>query len=96
MYRGVFGFMLTAVMQGGWNIMSGMNISEAKAIAGTNKYRYIPLWTEELSDMRTPIEVLRILRNVSSHCYLLESAESGKKWGRRKNENNRKRQCEKI
>lgn len=62
--------------------MSGMNISEAKAIAETNKYRYIPLWTEELSDMRTPIEVLRILRNVSSHCYLLESAESGKKWGR--------------
>lgn len=28
---------------------------------------------EILSDLKTPIEVLKILQNVSGHCYLLES-----------------------
>lgn len=37
---------------------------------------------EILSDVRTPIEVLKILKNVSSHCYLLESVSDHEKWGR--------------
>ena len=32
--------------------------------------------------MTTPIEVLRILKKVSGHVYLLESAEADKRWGR--------------
>lgn len=35
-----------------------------------------------LSDSRTPVELLRILRSVSRHCFLLESAEQNKTWGR--------------
>lgn len=37
---------------------------------------------EILSDIKTPIEVLKILKNVSSHCYLLESVSGNERWGR--------------
>ena len=37
---------------------------------------------EILSDICTPIEAVRILKNVSSHCYLLESCEDRENWGR--------------
>ena len=37
---------------------------------------------EILTDITTPIEVLRILKNISSHCYLLESVANQEKWGR--------------
>ena len=30
----------------------------------------------------TPIEALRILKNVSMHCYMLESVAEKEKWGR--------------
>lgn len=46
------------------------------------KYRIYPLSCEILSDMRTPIEVLRALQNVSGHAYLLESVSGHEKWGR--------------
>ena len=36
-------------------------------------YRAVPVAGEMFSDVRTPIEVLRILKNVSSHCFLFES-----------------------
>ena len=36
--------------------------------------------TEILSDIKTPIEVMRILKNVSDHCYMLESMEDREKW----------------
>ena len=45
-----------------------------REIAATGNFKVIPVATEILSDIRTPIEVLRILKNVSAHCYLLESA----------------------
>ena len=50
--------------------------------ASDRSLRRIPLATEIYSDVRTPIEVLRILKGVSSHVYLLESAEAAEKWGR--------------
>ncbi|MGN0695277.1 MAG: anthranilate synthase component I [Oscillospiraceae bacterium] len=62
--------------------MISMTFDEVKKLAESGDYKYIPLSTEIYSDMRTPIEVLRILQNVSSHCYMLESAEDNKKWGR--------------
>ena len=39
-------------------------------------YRAVPVAGELFSDVRTPIEVLRILKNVSSHCFLFESVEN--------------------
>lgn len=42
----------------------------------------VPVATEILSDYYTTIEVMRILRNVSKHVYLLESASQEKRMGR--------------
>ncbi|MBO4846052.1 MAG: anthranilate synthase component I [Lachnospiraceae bacterium] len=46
------------------------------------QYRYVPVKKEILSDIRTPIEVLRILKGKSEHVYLLESVEDQVNWGR--------------
>lgn len=45
-------------------------------------YKVIPISKEILADIRTPMEVLKILKKVSSHCYMLESVENQEKWGR--------------
>ena len=55
---------------------------EAKKIAGSGAFRVLPISCEILSDFITPIEVVRILKNVSKHCYLLESAQADETWGR--------------
>lgn len=55
---------------------------EAAKIAKTGMYKVIPVSCEIYSDSCTPIEVLRKLKNVSRHCYMLESAEDKQKWGR--------------
>ena len=57
-------------------------LEECVALAAEGSYGVIPVSTEILSDTTTPIEVLRILKKVSSHVYLLESAEADKRWGR--------------
>ncbi|MCH5339685.1 MAG: anthranilate synthase component I [Acetatifactor sp.] len=57
-------------------------LEECKALASEGIYGVIPVSTEILSDTSTPIEVLRILKKVSGHVYLLESAEANKQWGR--------------
>ena len=51
-------------------------------IAETRRYKVAPVACELLSDLCTPIEVLRILKNVSTHVYLLESVTESEKWGR--------------
>ena len=53
-----------------------------KELKEKNEYKTAPISMEILSDIRTPIEVLRILKNVSGHCYLLESVSDHEKWGR--------------
>ena len=50
--------------------------------ADNGLYSVLPISCEMLSDFITPIEAMRILKNVSAHCYLLESAQQGEKWGR--------------
>ncbi len=45
-------------------------------------YKSVPISAEIFSDIKTPIEVLRILKGVSSHCYMLESIEDNRNWGR--------------
>ena len=47
-------------------------IEEVRTLAAESAYGAVPLSCEILSDLCTPIEVLRILRNVSGHVYLLE------------------------
>ncbi len=56
--------------------------SEAERIAGLGRYDVLPLSCEMLSDFITPIEAMRILKNVSAHCFLLESARADETWGR--------------
>ena len=45
-------------------------------------YTVCPVCREILSDFRTPIEVMRILLSIDEHCFMLESADSSKRWGR--------------
>ena len=46
------------------------------------KYDIAPVSTEILSDIKTPVEVLKILLNADAHCYMLESAADSESWGR--------------
>lgn len=57
-------------------------LAEVKKIASEAKYNVLPVSFEMLSDFITPIETMRILKNVSTHCYMLESAQSNETWGR--------------
>ena len=58
------------------------SLEEVKEIAKSGKYNVLPLSTEILSDFTTPIETMKILKNVSTHCYMLESAQANDTWGR--------------
>ena len=53
-----------------------------RQLARTKEYRRIPLCRELYADRYTPVEVMRILRKASRHCYLLESASQNEVWGR--------------
>ena len=57
-------------------------LSKILELAETGEYRAAPVSMEILSDIRTPLEVLRILKNISGHCYLLESLADQEQWGR--------------
>ncbi len=55
-------------------------LENAKNLAqGFNR---IPIKMEIFSDTLTPIMVIKRLKNVSKHVFMLESAENNKKWGR--------------
>ena len=58
------------------------NLEDVRKIAATGEYKVVPISCEILSDICTPIEAMRILKNVSTHCYMLESAQQDEKWGR--------------
>ena len=57
-------------------------IEIVKKYAAEGKYDIMPVSCELLSDICTPIEAVKILKNVSTHCYLLESASDKERWGR--------------
>ncbi len=57
-------------------------LEKVKQIADSGKYNILPVSCEMMSDICTPMEVLKILKNVSSHCYMLESVTEKEKWGR--------------
>ena len=57
-------------------------LTEVKTIASDKKYNVLPVSLEILSDFTTPIETMKILKNVSTHCYMFESAQANETWGR--------------
>ncbi len=57
-------------------------LAEAKKIASAAKYKALPASCEILSDFITPVEATRILKNVSTRCYILESASTNETRGR--------------
>lgn len=57
-----------------------ITLQQAKDLA--RDYKVVPISREIMADIKTPMEVLRILKGVSSHCYMLESVENQEKWGR--------------
>lgn len=59
-----------------------LTLEECKKLAAQGDYGLIPVSTELLADICTPVEMIRILKKVSSHVFLLESADSDKRWGR--------------
>ncbi len=58
------------------------DLQMAKEYSASGKYHTMPVSMELLSDMYTPIGVLQTLKRNSDHCYMLESAEDAKRWGR--------------
>ncbi len=58
------------------------SLEEVKSIAASGQYRRVPVSREILSDFITPIEALRRMKNISQHCYMLESAYAQERWGR--------------
>lgn len=57
-----------------------ITLQEAKELA--EGYQVVPISKEIMADLKTPMEVLRILKGASRHCYMLESVENQEKWGR--------------
>ena len=62
--------------------MTYPDLKKAEELAAMGLYHTMPVSMEMFSDMYTPVGVLRKLKNVSEHCYMLESAEDAKRWGR--------------
>ena len=58
------------------------SMEEVRSYASAGEYKYIPVSTSIMSDIKTPIEVLKILKNVSTHTYMLESMENNENRGR--------------
>ena len=58
------------------------SLDEIKTIAASGQYDVVPVSCEILSDFITPIEAIKILKNISTHCYMLESAQADSRWGR--------------
>lgn len=59
-----------------------LSLEEYKKYTSAGEYGVVPLSCELYADTTTPIEVLQMLKKVSNHVYLLESAEADKRWGR--------------
>ena len=57
-----------------------VSLEDAKKLS--QGYKVFPVSKEILSDITTPMQVLRILKGKSRHCFMLESVEKQEKWGR--------------
>ena len=61
-------------------ITPSIELIKEKAAGGN--YKVAPVMKCMPADFITPIETMRILKNVSKHCFMLESVEDAKQWGR--------------
>jgi anthranilate synthase component 1 len=59
-----------------------VNLTLEEAVKLSEGMSVIPLAQEIYSDLRTPIQTLKILKKMSVKYYLLESVEGGDQWGR--------------
>ena len=57
-------------------------LKQVEKIAAEGKYNVVPVSCEILSDFITPIETMKIMKNISTHCYILESVQATENWGR--------------
>lgn len=57
-------------------------LAKLQKLKENKEYTLAPVSMEILSDFITPIEAMRILKAVSTHAYLLESAKANENWGR--------------
>ena len=62
--------------------MMDNGLEEVKRIANTGDYTLIPVKREILSDIKTPVNVLKQMLAVSRHCFILESVEKDRRTGR--------------
>ena len=53
-----------------------------EALKLKDDYKVIPISKEIYADLKNPIQLMRVLKNVSEHCYMLESVEDQTNWGR--------------
>ena len=58
------------------------SLNNIRKLTENKGYNICPVSSRIPSDGKTPMDVLRILMNVSKHCYLLESVDQDKRWGR--------------
>lgn len=57
-----------------------ITLEEAKKLA--KGFKVVPISEEIMADIKTPMEVLKILKMVGSHVFMLESVEEQMRWGR--------------
>ena len=57
-------------------------LAKLEKMKENKEYTLAPVSIEILSDFITPIDAMRILKSVSTHAYLLESAKAHENWGR--------------
>lgn len=50
--------------------METLSLEQVKAYQG--QYKVVPVGVSMYADSCTPIEVLRTVKHISSHCYILE------------------------
>ena len=58
------------------------SLKEVKKITTNEDYKVVPISMELYSDIKTPIETLKILKGISNNVFILESVDSTNKMGR--------------
>ena len=58
------------------------SLKEVKKITTNQDYKVVPISMELYSDIKTPIETLKILKGISNNVFILESVDSTNKMGR--------------
>ena len=58
------------------------SLKEVKKITANEDYKVVPISMELYSDIKTPIETLKILKGISINVFILESVDSTNKMGR--------------